>query len=137
MMSQVVLLLLALFAVSPAVAYEETEHATVYFAGWDMVPLHRYDIDDIRERAVYRLDSGAFSFVESLKTSLSEDELLPCKVKFDEKRGIALVVDLTKRGQKTRTLISDSTHLFTQDLKRCRAIDESFKSRFRIFEFDF
>jgi hypothetical protein len=94
----------------------------------------QYPVAEVRRTALYRVESDQPQFLEYADNAIAEDQMVACKVRFNERDGIKVVIDV-RHGDKTQTYISDGAHVFTEDKKRCRPIDDEFKDKFRIKPF--
>lgn len=90
-----------------------------------------YSVETVRTAAVYRIESQNSSCYWHIVDAIDEPRLDACAAELDEWHKIRLVVDVTSE-RTTKTFVSDGRNLFTQDLKRCRPIDEAFKDVFRL-----
>ena len=101
-----------------------------------MTPTVHYTISELRRKTTYTVDSQDIFFYEFIVEAIDEPSLEPCDIPIDSYYQIRLVVDLKPAHERRKTFVSDGLRLFTDDLKRCRKIDEAFKDKFRITAFD-
>lgn len=127
-------LALAISALSGSVVHaggmsEVYTEARVYLYGWEERTRAKLTLDRVRSSSKITVailnQSKTQDFVQSI--GLSEMTMRSGDVVDDEPR---LVIDISTADGERETFYASTTHLFSEDGRRWKKIDEDFRSRF-------
>jgi hypothetical protein len=114
-----------------AMSQDESQKAIVYYEGWDALTRVRLAPEDVRRSApiiVTIRDSGR---VTQLRRWL---DVLALKARSPEPEDARLVVDFFDGDRRVDSFYASYFTLLSEDSKRGRSIDETFRNHFRFLE---
>ncbi|MFI5396909.1 MAG: hypothetical protein ACHQ9S_15340 [Candidatus Binatia bacterium] len=114
-----------------AIAQGPSDRAVIYYEGWDALTRARLSPEDVRRTAPIVVTIRDPMQVSKVRHWL---EVLAMKTRDPEPEDARLVVDFLDGDQKRDSYYASYFNLLSEDSKRGRAIDETFRNHFRFLE---